>query len=286
MGNIKEMNLYEYTEQKIMSHYQNNPEFNKTFIRMERYYQTKLAFNVKESHLEKFKELFFSGSKAQFFNGYFIIQELLSKEDTQIEDDWLTQPEGYITQQIPQLIRDITNEEDEVIYSPDMRKFKMWMITTYEDVLNDLNQTAFDILCHGAKQALLDLRDKRGLEPFDEKESIGILSNFKDFNFITPQVFLDIHLPSQTMESWNLHFWDSINTSDIKAGEVTLITITEDVKIIYDLNILLSTRISENERGVIIESILFSVMERNDIPRENIMLRYATVEDFYVFIQN
>lgn len=279
------MNLYDYTEQKIMSHYQNNPEFNKTFIRLERYYQTKLGLTVKESHLEKFKELFFSSAKAQFFNGYFIIQELLSKEDTLIKDEWLTQPDGFITQQIPQLIRDITHEEDEVIYSPDMRKFKMWMITTYEDVLGDLNQTAFDILCLGAKQALLDLRENRGLQPLSGNEEMGVLSDFADLNFITPQVFLDIQLMSQSTESWNLHFWDSVKTSDIKAGEVTLMTITQDVKIIYDLNILLSKRIYESERKVIIESILYLVMERNDIPREHIMLRYATIEDFYVFVQ-
>lgn len=287
MKNVNNKDLYEYTENKIMSHYQNSSEFNKKFIQMEKYYHLKLASLIKEKDKEKFKERFFGGIKAQFFNGYYIIQEVLSLDDTKLEDNWLIQPEGYITQQVPKIIRDITNENEEAIYSPEMRRFKMWMITTYEDVLEEINQTAFDVLCLGANQALLDIRDKRGLVSVttNNVEIAGKLASYNDISFITPQVFLEHRTLTNNAEIWNMSFWDSINTSDSKAGEVSIITIPQGEDNVFDLNIMISNRLSEVERKDLVEAILYTFMENNNIKRDSIILHFAVVEDFFILVQ-
>ncbi|MFC0273759.1 hypothetical protein ACFFIX_20440 [Metabacillus herbersteinensis] len=276
--------LFKYTDQKLKAHFQNSEFFNKEFAIMVAYYRSKFEGLIQEVDTEGFDGELFQSAKSQFFNGYYIIRELISNSETKIEDEWFSQPEGLLTEQIPDLIKDLAQESfDDVVITDTMHQFTMKAITKYEDVINILKQIAFDIVCLGAKQAILDEREKRGLIPF-KSEMKGLLANVEDLTFINPQQHLSCTVITLEAEIWTLSWWSSIHTNDNKAGEVSIITIPVEDSKKYALNINLSNRIQDNQRKKILEAILFSLMERNNVKREAISVNFAVVEDFYILI--
>ncbi|PGT82206.1 hypothetical protein [Bacillus sp. AFS040349] len=283
---ITKKDAYSYTEQKLKAHFQNNSEFNASFAVMFDFYRKKFSHIIEEKNKSTFEDRLFTSAKGQYFNGYFMIREMLSHEETQIQNEWLAQPEGIITEEIPQLIKNITGSNfDEVILTEPMQQFTMWAITQYEDILAALNQLAFDIVCLGAKQAILDERDTRGLS--EHKSSLeGLLGGVDRATFITPQHFLTCDVKTSETEIWTLSWWSALDKLDNKAGEVTIVRIIQENESRYALNVYLSSQVPEHERNLILEQTLTSLMERNEIAREDVTVNFAVVSDFYIFVQD
>ncbi|MDC3424288.1 hypothetical protein NC797_07170 [Aquibacillus sp. 3ASR75-11] len=277
--------LFTYTEKKLSSHFQNSGEFNRFFKVMYDYYSNKLNVFIKVEDKEVYESKLFQSAKSQFFNGYYIVREFLADENTNLPDEWLSQPEGFITEEIPGIIKSAAgNNFEEVILSEDMHNLILWAVTRYEDLHALLKQTAFDIVCLGAKQAILDERDNKGI-PKPQTAIPGLLGDFDDFMFLTPQHYFQAEVKTDETEIWSLNWWSSLAKEDSKAGEVTLIKIPGENNVQYALNLYLTKEIDEHERERILALLLMTLMDKNDIPRNDIMVRFAVVEDFYILVQ-
>lgn len=278
--------LITHTQNKLEALFQNNQQFNIDFISMYNFYQNKLHDFIPESDMEDIYDNFFSAVKSQFFNGYFMVQQLLNDDELGgIENDWLKQHEGFIMEQIPSIIRELASDNfDEAVMTDDMRDFIMDMITKYENVRKCIKQIAFDICCLGFRQGFLDERDKRGLESFKPTEK-GILSSYGVYDFLTPQTFLVNEYISADAESWVLNFWSSMEI-DSKAGEISVIQIPSQNRVEYALNIYLYKQIPEVERTKILEILIAMVMENNNVARNQIRVNYALVEEFMIMVQD
>ncbi len=275
--------LSKYTNLKLTSHFENNLTFKAQFYFMEEYYLSKFIPIIKETDQDEFISLFNKSVKSQYYTGYYMIRELLEIEGTNL-DEGLTQLEGYLTEEIPHLIKQATGHNfDEAIISEDMQKMILWGITKYEDIRTLLKQTAFDIVCLGAKQALLDERDNKGMEK-EENHLKGLIGSIYDYDFIVPQLFLGDPLVSEGVELWPVMWWSSIKEDSKQAGEVIIGKFNTDGESYYQLKIYLKSVVSEREMQYISTMLLTRMME-NNIERDKITLSLAVVDDFYTFVQ-
>jgi len=274
--------IFQYTEQKLIAHFQNNTQFNQQFFVLTEFYKNKFIGLITKEDEQIFEEMLFQCSKSQIFNGYYIMRELLSNNQETLSDEWFAQSEGILTEELPGIIREAAQHDfDNIIIEEEMKKLIRWAITRYEDVYSTLHQISFDLVCFGAKQALIDERDKMGIQSNEALN--GLLGAVNDLNFISPQSYLTCNVKSSESEIWTLSWWSSIQTTDNKVGEVAVLSIPLENTTQYALNIYLRKRLPEHERSSIINILLANLME-NGIAREDILVSYALVEEFYIFV--
>ncbi|WP_078557261.1 hypothetical protein [Bacillus alkalicellulosilyticus] len=282
---IEQKDIFQYTKQKLESHFQNNENFNKQFTIMYEFYHKKLAWIINESEISFFSEMFFQAVKSQFFNGYFMIREYLALPEGELTDEWLAQPESFLTEEIPNLIRQLVGENFEnAITSQDMHQLTIWTVTKYEDVLPILGEIAFDIVCLGAKQAIKDERTNRDIPKY-EPSFTSLLAPVEEYTFINPQLYLVSNFINSESEIWTISWWSSLNKIDNKAGEVLIAKAQTEMGEQYILNVSLSREINELDRQPLLENILTRFMENNNIPRYNVAVGFSIVEDYYVLVQ-
>lgn len=283
---INHQDILTYTENKLKVLFQNDREFNLQFMIMFEFYRKKFNQNIKETYREEFKDRFFKVAKSQFFSGYFIIREYLTYDSSFISNEWLEQKEGLITEQIPELIRQISSGDyEEIIVTAETKQFTGWAIRTFENVLTLIKQASFDIACLGARQALLDERDLRNIESLEETNQ-GLLAPYNDLSFVSPQTYLSLSVITDEVEKWDLNWWNALNKQNTKNGEINITRIFSGDRVedsTYLMDVYLSVELNETEYTMLLESILALFMERSKVPRENIQLNFARIEEFYIF---
>lgn len=275
--------IYTYTENKLTALFQNDSEFLEHFAQINMFYQNKFLKIVGENQKEKFFNLLFQAVKSQFFNGYFLFRELLDHEDSTFENEWFLQPQGYIIQDIPHILKDAIGIQnfDNVVQTDVMQKLIEWAITEFEDIYDNLKQIAYDVVCLGALQAVLDERTLRGLT--SEELEAGLIFPIHDFTFITPQHFMSCNYITIDTEKWDIYFWATLENKDIKAGEVIISEVsTQEGEKEYILNIYIHCEVIETERNIILERVVKTLMEQQKVSSEDIHLHYAVVNDFFV----
>lgn len=283
---INHQDILTYTENKLKALFQNDREFNLQFMIMFEFYRKKFDQYIKETYREEFKDRFFNVAKSQFFSGYFMIREYLEYDSSFISNEWLEQKEGLITEQIPELIRQISSGDyEEIIITAETKQFTGWAIRTFENVRTHIKQASFDIACLGAKQALLDERGLRSIEAIEETNE-GLLAPYNDLSFVSPQTYLSLSVITDEVEKWDLNWWNSLNKQNTKNGEINITRIFRDERVedsTYMIDVYLSVDLNETEYTMLLESILALFMERSNVPRENIQLNFARIEEFYIF---
>lgn len=279
--------IYTYTENKLTALFQNDEAFLEKFAQMNMYYQSKFTKIVPEEKKEKFFDSLFQAVKSQFFNGYYLFRELLSHEGSNFEDSWFLQPEGYITQDIPQLLRDAIGDENfqDVVETDVMQKLMEWAIVEFEDVYNNLSQVAFDVVCLGALQSIWDERHLRGLTI--EKGETGLLFPLQDLTFVTPQHFFTCHYKTYDTEKWNVFYWSTLENKDVKAGEVIISEIpNQEGDKVYFANVYLLNELEEFDREIILGRIMKTLLEQHDVGKDDVQIHFATVNDFYLSVND
>jgi hypothetical protein len=279
-----EKNIYDYTDQKLKAHHQNNMEFNFELANAYEYYKAKLFEIVNPSDQERVANELFQSVKSQIFNGYFLVQELLGHETTQIEDDWFKQSIGMIAQQIPDMLRDITdNNIDEIITFKPLKEMASWLVIEYEGVYPLLMDISLNIACLGAKWAFIDEAAKREITPYNPNLG-GLLANVDDVVFINPQNYLTCDIKTESTEFWTV-LNSKYNEID-KIGEVTIIKHQgNDGSDIYSMNLNIKNSLSLIEQQSLIDTLGVKLMDSSEIKREHLSLTGSSVEEFY-YINN
>ncbi|MCM3443598.1 hypothetical protein [Metabacillus halosaccharovorans] len=271
------------TNTKLTQLFEQDHDFKSEFLGVFNFYSQKFYRIIKKDEEKKqFDELFFEALKSQFFNGYLLAREIMVDENSSFPDEFFTQPVGFLTDEVPKILRNALKENlDSVIRTELTQKFIMRLLQRFENVYDLIKQTIFDVTCLGARQAFLDIKEDKDLkttvEPIDTW-----LSNVNDIEFYTPQLFITPVIKNELAESWELHWWSSLN-NNIKAGDITILKVQSAEKDSYILNIFLHQSIYEAERQKISEYIIGAFSNRNNIPLELISPNIAVIEDYYFF---
>lgn len=280
MANLTKDEIYQYTGQKLKVNFENVPEFNAEVVSAFEYYKTRLLSRTKPDDHNEIESQLFEAVKAQIFNGYFMGLEILN--EVQIEDEWFGNSEGVISSQIPDLLRQATdNNVESIITIEPMRSLISWLVMEYEDIYNFLLNISFNVACLGAKWAFLDEGEKRGIKPFEPKEK-GLLAVLDGFTFINPETFLDPLVADKNCEVWNILKSDYRQID--KVGEVTVIKfLHNNEKEVYFLNTAIRNDYMLSEQQQLMTELAAQLKLMNEeIERENIILNASSVEDFFV----
>jgi hypothetical protein len=275
-----ERNIYDYTDQKLKAHVQNNEEFNLELANTFAYYKEKLLDIANESDNEQLEADFFNCIKSQIFNGYFMVQELLSNEETKFVDEWFLQSVGMIAQQLPEMLRIATNDDIEgIITHEPLKKLASKLVVEFEGVYPLLMDISLNTACMGAKWALIDEAEKRGISPY-QPQLKGLLFHIDDAVFINPQTYLSCDITTESSEVWTV-ITSGYSGLD-KIAEVTVIKHRgHEGSESYYMNINIKNSLSISDQEPLIDTLAIKLMAKNEIGREQLQLYASSVEEFY-----
>lgn len=276
-------NLFEQTDQMLKVHYQDNQLFNSDVVKSYEYYQDKLFQIVNEADKERVTESLFQSIKSQIFNGYFMIKELL--QNVTIDDEWFTQSKGMIAQQIPEMLLKATNNDIEgIITHTPLKTMASWLVIEYEGIYPLLMDISLNTACIGAKWALIDEAEKRGVTLYQPQHH-GKLGYIDDVTYIYPSSYIVCEVSNETSELWSI-IYSGYNGYD-KLSEVTILKSVNQTGLErYYMNINIKNRFSTIEHQNLIDDLAVRFMEINKLDRSQLILAASSVEEFYIINNN
>ncbi|MCM3619717.1 hypothetical protein M3936_19285 [Sutcliffiella horikoshii] len=281
----KSKNITTIASEILQSHFETSQEFRNEFSGYIHFYAQKFTHLLSEEQYEEFERIFEEVCKSQYFQGYYLMLEILKDEDTHLTNEFIEQPIGFLTDEVPNMLRKAYQETiKEIIRTAPTQKFVMWMITNFEDIFDLVNQVILDITCLGSRKALLDERNSRGVKEIEENKSL--LGNGYDYNFISPQAYIKIQTVTSKVETWDIHWWSTIKDGQERIGDITVIVIetpNEEVNG-FILNIQILNVMAEHEITAFSQKIATRFSNRNSIELSNILVNVAVVEEFYQLV--
>lgn len=271
--------IYNYTENRLKAHYQNDSSINEELSNLLSYYNLMLDERVKDEDKGRLKDELFQTITQQIFNGYFIVVEILNLAKEEIPDDNLKQPIGILTQQIPDLLRSVTGEnyESTITHEP-FRKLSSWLITEYEGIYPLLMDLALNTAVVGSKWAFLDERDKRGLVEETQME-MTLFADPINVTYLNPETYITADIINENAELWTITKtrWNGFD----KVGEITIIkTVLKEVR----LNISIKANIAKAERNIIIDRVIQKVTDSNLIQDTKITITITSANEYFELI--
>lgn len=272
------INIFKYTDQKLKAHIQNNNIFKNELDILFDYYKTILESKLKESDRVRFEKELSDSVNGQVFNGYFIIQEALNSEGTEITDDWFKQSKGSLAQQMPDTLRDLTgNNLEEVITHDPLKKLSSWLVVEYEGVYPTLMDISLNAASLGAKWAIYDEAEKRGIQHYSPQYN-GLLAPLDEVTFINPQNYISVAVMNEQAEVWEIV--NSKYNGLEKLGEVTILEYAAEQGKGYFMNVNISSGIQELQQQDILYTLSSDFMSRNNVTREQLTITVALVDEF------
>lgn len=285
MTNNVKTNIFEYTDKKLRAHSQNNEDFSRELAIIFEFYKARLQQFINDEDTDRMEKELLESIKSQLFNGYFMFLEFLNSEETTVIDEWFIQSTDMIAQQLPDFLRTISgNNLDDVITNQPLKQLSSWLVMKYEGVYPFLMDISLNTACMGAKWAILDEGNKRGLKPYQSQHR-GILGNLDDVTFINPQCYISCNIMNEAAEVWDII---NSNYSELdKIGEVTTLSIQgEEGNESFYMNINLKNSLSQVQQQELINSLVTRLIVLKKIERTQITLTSSSVEGFYYFLNN
>lgn len=249
---LDEKKLIKKVDERLNLMLENDSRFQSELQYIQAFYLRKFQNIIKEEDKNEFNEWLQKSMMAQYHNGYLMIEQYYNDENAYIEETIFTQPEGIFTDNVPRILKEITQPVteqgitlEEIVNAKTTHELIMWSLEKYEDLRPVLKQMSYDITCLGARQALINKGNELGLERLPMETEQRKLGNIGDFEFVNPQMYMSIKYVSSNMEYWDINYW-STNLKNIKkVGEVLLISepeyIETKIKHSYNLQMLSTT---------------------------------------------
>lgn len=284
MTTINKDELWNYTGQKLKAHYQNNEDLSNQIGNLLGYYSERFKGIVKDSELGTLENELYKCIKTQIFNGYFIIQEFLNNDETVFTNEWFTQTENMIAQQIPEFLRTVSGDNrEEILLTDTVKNLSSKLLIKYEGVYPILTDLALNASSLGAKRALLDEADKRGVN-LSKSQYNGIFGSLDDITYLDPQIYINCLVAYPNTEMWEII--DSSYHDYRYLGELTVFVQEVEEKPIYMCNIYIKEAIPEMQLQYLINAIQIRLTVRCDIdPVSQLNIRVATISNFYNYQQ-
>ncbi|MFE7064200.1 hypothetical protein ACFVAD_18885 [Sutcliffiella sp. NPDC057660] len=270
----------------LQTHFERNKDFRDEFMGYIYFYSQKFLHILKEEYHSEFEKVFEEVTKSQFYQGYYLMLEIINDNETVIQPEFLTQPIGYLTNEVPGMLNEgFKGKLKDIIRTSITQNFVLWMITKFEDVFDLLNQVIYDITCLGARQALIDERNK--LEENTSAQNQCWLGDGYDYNFISPQAYIILKTKTPQIESWDIQWWSTLNNSR-KIGEVTALHVVTPEEEIngYILNIQISKQMAESEIMNAARLLSTILSTRNNIEFSDMLINVSIVEESFQLVQD
>lgn len=271
--------IYKYTDQKLKAHVQNTPGFLGELDNLFEHYKFILQPKIKEADYGTLDTSLNEAVNGQVFNGYFMFQEFLNADDTEIADEWFQNSKGAIAQEMPSLLRNITGGNiEEVITNNPLKKMASWLVAAYEDVFPTLMDLSLNAACMGAKWAVYDEAEKRGIIHYNPQTN-GKLAFLDDVSFINPESFIIMTAVNEKSEIWEII--KSYSHDYEKIGEVTLLeTAGNPDAPKYYMNISIISNLPEGQQEGVVYTLSSMFLERQNADREQLTLTVSMVNEF------
>lgn len=279
----QEVDIFKYTEQKLKAHLQNNPIFSYELESLFAFYLSILTDKVKETDIARLEKELNDSINGQVFNGYFIIQEALNSGESVIMDDWFHQSKGSLAQQVPDALRGLSGDNiDEIITHNPLKKLSSWLVVEYEDVYATLMDISLNTAAMGAKWAIYDEAEKRGIEHYSPQYK-GMLAYLDDVTFLNPQNYISVGVMNEKAEVWEII--DSKYNELAKIGEVTVVEYAaEENSKHYYMNVnIINYSLSPKQRQELVNALAIQLMEKTNSERGQLTVTVAVVDEFLIF---
>lgn len=251
-----------------------NEEFRNLLRGLLHFYGRKLMnYAKKEEHELLIEKELETIMHAQFFQGYYVMKEILADTAIELEESSWKQPKGLLRNELPAFI-DATFSQQQLDWTrtEEGHMFGMKVLREFEGAYETVKQFRRELANFGAFQAFIE--DERYQEPIEEKDPM-YLGNPIDLNFISPQVYLQALTGSTEHELWDLFFW-SAHYNNTWVGSIHYSHIPLEPLPFALLEIKLSQLITFDEQTDIINTLVGKFP--SDI-RETLQIRFYKVED-------
>jgi hypothetical protein len=235
-----------------------------------------------ENFTIKFQERIEEVVKSQYYQGYYLMLEVIEDSETKIDETFLRQEDGLIRNEVPRIMKEaLSTDFQNIIKTSLSHKFTMWMIQHTENVFDLISQSLFDLTCLGAYEALLDYKKRSVL--LDDVDIVNChLGSPTDLVYLNPQIYMTLLTKTSEVEIWDLYEWSSIN-SENTVGSVSFLSLSLDPKR-YFLEFKISNRIIQFEQDNLIKTCV-NMIQKNGIDTSLLNLRtysYSDFKDLYI----
>lgn len=288
--------------ERLTKLFETDQYFSKTISQNLSYYLSHLSKSSRDkaSELEPFLSAMY---ESIFYQGYFLLLTLRDHPETTLSDEFLSQPNGRLKEQVVSMMKDAISGDTKTIIEFTTAQPLLLTYEGNEEIIEMLMEWGTEILMMGAHQALIDERSNRNLFIQVEPKTKGYLHRLDDFLFICPNKYLVCTARTEHSEQWEMRQWQT--TSNPKqVGTVILQHVTSEqleqtysdlpyydgIDLTYEdrllITVLFTEGIIEHEQLPIIQEIYSQVKERTSVRNEQIIFSMAATDNIQNLVAN
>ncbi|MGJ9384416.1 hypothetical protein [Salipaludibacillus sp. CF4.18] len=265
----------EAVSQRVANHYNDDEQFLKYFSFLMDFYFHRFGHYIRaKEERNDFQNSFIEYMKNVIETGYYMGDQFLSHDETNIPDDFLIRPEGLIQELIIQPLDEATNGFDQAITTDVTGTYEAALIDQHKNVATDIFQARSELAYFGVWLAFKDERDNRNIHEVEEPEGdmIGYLHRIDDLFHTDPKKYFHCLTKNETSETWQLTPSNKMDNQQMNLGLLIIQHIPKER--LSKLNDLLPSLIDqETNRSELKETILINLKFHHSIrPKEQIII--------------
>lgn len=249
--------IHEEVWKKLKEQIESDDEFKLKMEYLYFFYERKLmSFAKTEDALLLIRESLEDVVFAQYFQGYYIMRNLLVDKETSLEETVWSMGEGHARNEVPKFIKEVfSKEEFDWTLTELGHRFGMEILQIMDPAFDLFKQIRIELANYGAYKAFVDDERYKGAGDVQENPPDIMLGNIFDLDFLTPQVYMQAQFITEQHEIRDLFMWSAVQ-SDLMVGTVHLSIMPLENKKLYLLEIQLTNVITNEEKMDIANQIL------------------------------
>lgn len=248
--------IFNKVTNKLRDKYEQDVYFNQELENLTIFYGRKLlALTSNENVHEIIENTISNVIRSQFFQGYYVMSNILEDEEVEFTDNVWTLPKGIVRNQIRTMLDNLFNDTEYNWIDNDVaNSFALVMLNELEKGFEVVEGIKYEVALFGAYKAFLE--DSRYSVAPSEKVNDFKLGDPFDLNYINHQVYMEAKHYAEQHEFWDLFLTGKQNQDNSWCGTVHLSTFpTEEDKKFYILSLNLSNVIRDEEKMILAETI-------------------------------
>jgi len=276
------INIQKETEKKLTELYSIDV-FKQEVQEYKSYYFQKFLPYIKDHEddvLEQFNKMFHLFIDSQIFQGYYIATEILTNEETKIENEFFLNDDGYMIEGIISIFTQAVGENlFEIIRTEVTGEFTQWAIREFENIRPTIRQIMYDATIYGAKQRFIEEKKLRNIiNTVSEVE--GYFSSPTQIQYVLPDVYIENMVFTST-EVWEI-YRSSTYPNESSIGEINIIEIPL-AQAEYRMVVTLSNELSDFEKQIFVTRLVEIILKKGKITKESLTVSIVFASEFYQY---
>lgn len=242
---------------KILSKkYKEDQEFRQNLDYLYFFYGRKyLHLATDDSQKKYIEDNLFDMIKSQFYQGYYIMREILNDPSIELDEQIWSANKGIIRNELPILMENVFEDSKDTWFLSTLgKKIGMMIMQKINDVYEVIQQTRKDAALYGVYQAFID--DKRYQPKKSNENHSLLLGDPFDLHFLNPQIYMKAQYITDEQEIWDIYTWSTFKGGVKWVGSIQLSKIPSDIQMIYLLQFTVNEIVSDFEKYEILENAL------------------------------